>query len=150
MIFTADPARVAVGVKLLKPPTIIEFSGVRFVTFRDAGDLHMSHAVSITLICLPDIGVHDLGVVEVHLHGYIGLADRLDDRMSVGLAVEKKARCSNNSLVVGLPESRLPSPSSLDISSGSSVPRPVLVGVISQPSASRALMLPEAPGTTPS
>src|SRR5205814_8761691 len=51
---------------------------------------------------------------------------------------------------VGLPpETRLPFGSTLEIVAGSSRPRQELVGVISQPSSTRTLILPELPGVSP-
>src|SRR5258706_14625798 len=58
-------------------------------------------------------------------------------------------RCRKASLVGLPPEIRLPFASTLEIVAGSSLPRQELVGVISQPSATRALILPELPGVSP-
>src|SRR5216117_575827 len=58
-------------------------------------------------------------------------------------------RCRKASLVGLPPEIRLPFASTLEIVAGLSRPRQELVGVISQPSSTRALMLPELPGVSP-
>src|SRR5882724_11686906 len=58
-------------------------------------------------------------------------------------------RCRKDSLVCLSPESRLPFASTLDNVAGSSRPRQELVGVISQPSSVRTLILPELPAVRP-
>src|SRR4026209_2758596 len=58
-------------------------------------------------------------------------------------------RCKKASFVGLPPETGLPSVSSLESAAGSSRPRQELVGVISQPSSTRALILPELPGVSP-
>src|SRR6266850_2309014 len=58
-------------------------------------------------------------------------------------------RCRKASLVGLPPDIRLPFASTLERVAGSSRPRQELVGVISQPSSTRALMLPELPGVSP-
>src|SRR5258706_15946894 len=58
-------------------------------------------------------------------------------------------RCRKDSLVCLSPESRLPFASTLDSVAGSSRPRQELVGVISQPSSVRTLILPELPTVSP-
>src|SRR5258708_38146083 len=58
-------------------------------------------------------------------------------------------RCRKASLVGLPPEIGLPFAPTLEIIAGSSRPRQELVGVINQPSSTRALMLPELPGVSP-
>src|SRR5437867_34153 len=55
------------------------------------------------------------------------------------------ARCSEASFEPGSPEMRLPFQSSLASRAGSSLPKHALVGVSSQPSSRRTLMLPLLP-----
>src|SRR3546814_786775 len=55
------------------------------------------------------------------------------------------ARCRKASLEGGAPESSVPLSSSFDRLAGSSPPRELLVGVSSQPSSTRTLMLPLLP-----
>src|SRR5580704_2693069 len=61
----------------------------------------------------------------------------------------KTERCSSASLVGGSPATCLPERSILESWPGESSPSEELVGVISQPSATRALILPDVPGQRP-
>src|SRR5258705_5427905 len=58
-------------------------------------------------------------------------------------------RCRKDSLVCFSPDCRWPFASTFDRVAGSSRPRQELVGVISQPSSRRTLILPELPTVSP-
>src|SRR5258706_374427 len=58
-------------------------------------------------------------------------------------------RCRTDSLVCFSPDCRWPFASTFDRVAGSSRPRQELVGVISQPSSRRTLILPELPTVSP-
>ncbi len=67
-IFAADPAFIADIVEDLEQIRVVDFAGIGFVTFGDAGDLDVLAESGVFLQLGGDVAFGDLHVIAVHLH----------------------------------------------------------------------------------
>src|SRR5450759_4586922 len=91
-VLAADPAAVTEFVHEFEQVGIVDLADVGLVTLGHARDLHVADGGDVFPELHRQVALHDLAVVEVHLHLEVGRADFGADRVRLVLAVQEKTR----------------------------------------------------------